>query len=301
MFRFLSLSLSFILGCLLLFSLVVEAEENSWSYTIRDAVGDDYGPGNYQYPENKIFAPYEGLFDIKKFSIKESGENYILEFEFVKITDPWQSNFGFSLPLIEIYIDNGEGGSTELIEKGANVKLDPDYPWNKMLKLSGWWLLLYDNNIDTDEIVSIDGDVMQSKWQVEDSEVKRKDNLIRVKLPREEIGEMSNSHIQLLVGSFDPFGPGHFRESSDEPSNWKFYTPTLENPTKATRVIDTILPNNLNQEQILATDNDKLPQMAAIKLKKADPKIKYNIVQSPFFYLVLIVFITSIIVFKRKA
>ena len=299
MFR--SLSLFFILSCLLLFSLGVEAEEGVWSYTIRDEVGDDYGSGGYQYPENEIFEPYEGLFDIKNFSIRESGDNYILEFEFAKITDPWQSNFGFSLPLIEIYIDNGEGGSTELIEEGANVKLDPDYPWNKMLKLSGWWLLLYNHDTDIDEIVSIDGDVMQSKWQVEDSEVKRKDNLIRVKLPREEIGEMSNSHIQLLVGSFDPFGPGHFREVSDEPSNWKFHAQNLENPDRATRVIDTILPENINQEQILAKDNDKLPQMAAIKLKKADSKIKYNIVQSPFFYLVLIVFITSIIVFKRKA
>lgn len=294
------LVLPVVIVIILLVSLVVVAEENIWSFTLKDEVGDDYGPGDYKYPQDQVFAPYKGLFDLLQFSIRESGSNYILNFEFVELKDPWQSNYGFSLPLIEIYIDNEKGGSEKIIEKGANIALDSEHPWNKLLKLSGWWLLLYDHDAEVEENVSITTDIKDSKWQVKNSQVTTRENTIKVKLPKDVLGEMIDSHIQLLVGSFDPFGPGHFRKISDQPSAWKFYSKTPDRLSFATRVIDTILPEGMSQKEVLAFDNASYPQLYSIHLKKPTPKMNYRIVQSPFFYILLLVFIAGTIMVKRK-
>ncbi|MGM0410160.1 MAG: glucodextranase DOMON-like domain-containing protein [Bacillota bacterium] len=295
-----SISIAFFLAIFLIFSFVVDSEEGSWSYSIIDKTGDDYGPGNYLYPQNEIFSPYKGHFDIKEFSIKEKSDNYVFEFDFVTLNDPWKSEFGFSLPLIEIYIDNNEGGTTELLEEGANVKLDSEHPWNKVIKLSGWWVLLYEDNENIDEVVSIASDITESKWQVENSKVKREGNKILMEIPKDKLGEMLNSYIQLLIGSFDPFGPGHFREIDTEPSKWEFHAPSIKNPEIATRVIDTIVPKNYTQEELLSLDNENGPQLKAIKLKKENEGKTVKIIASPLLYLLIIFIFIIIFAYIRK-
>lgn len=298
------ISIICILGILFSFSLTIEAEDNSWNFTIDDPVGDDYGPGNYKYPEDEIFSSHEGLFDIKTFNIKETTDDYIFEFEFVKLTDPWNSKYGFSHPLLEIYIDNKEKGSTELIDDGANVSLDPDSPWNKALKLSGWWFLAYDWDQKFDDLISIDGNFEKRQGEIKNSEVKIIDNTIRVKFPKEIVGELQGANLQLLVGSFDPFGPGYFRLISNTPRKWNFYAEGLEKTSKAPRVIDTILPEEISQKEALSVKNEdgelKVPQLRAIYLPKSKETVINEFFGSTYFYIIFLILAALIIIYRDK-
>lgn len=296
------ISLLCVFGILLSFSLAVEAEDNSWSFEIDDPVGDDYGPGNYRYPEDEIFSSHEGLFDIKSFQIKEAEDDYIFEFEFVKLTDPWNSKFGFSHPLIEIYIDNQEKGSTELLEDGANVKLDQESSWNKALKLSGWWFLAYDWDKKLDDLVSIDGNIETRKGEVANSKVEKVDNTIKVTFPKKVVGELQGAKMQLIVGSFDPFGPGYYRLISSTPRKWNFYAEGLEKTAEASRVIDTILPEELSQEKALALENEngefKGPQIKSFYLPKSREIIIKEFFASTYFYLICLIIAGLAIIFR---
>ena len=60
------------------------------------------------------------------------------------------------------------------MEDGANIQLDPDRPWNKALKLSGWWLLAYDWDKKLDNLVSIDGNIEKRKGEVKNSVINKK-------------------------------------------------------------------------------------------------------------------------------
>lgn len=298
------ISLICVLGILFSFSLAIEAENNSWNFTIDDPVGDDYGPGNYKYPEDEIFSSYQGLFDIKKFNIIETKNDYIFEFKFVKLTDPWNSKYGFSHPLIELYIDNKEKGSTELIEDGANISLDPASKWNKALKLSGWWLLAYDWDQKLDDLISIDGNFEDRKGEVKNSKVEKINNSIKVQFPKKIVGELQGAEIQLIVGSFDPFGPGYFRLISDTPRSWNFYAEGIEKPSKAARVIDTILPENISQKEALAIKDKngeyKQPQIKAIKIPEEKDNSIVQIFKSTYFYIFIIILTALIILYIDK-
>ena len=63
-----------------------------------DALGDDFGPGDYEYPLNHIFQQEDNLFDIQALTIFESEHSYRFRFSFGSLTDPWNSEYGFSLP-----------------------------------------------------------------------------------------------------------------------------------------------------------------------------------------------------------
>src|SRR6056297_288718 len=144
-FRQTIIIISIITSILFLFFINVYAAEANYDviFNHRDAEKDDFGPGTYQYPQNEIFQNKGNLFDIRVFTILESENNYLFKFNFSNLTDPWNAKYGFSLPLIELYIDNDEGGSSKPFYKGANISFEEEFSWNKFLKISGWWVRIF--------------------------------------------------------------------------------------------------------------------------------------------------------------
>lgn len=256
----------------ILFSCYVQAEEGIL-FQISEPVGDDYGPGTYRYPSNKVFEE-TGLFDITNLVIKEKKDKYFFEMEFKKIIDPWKSKYGFSLPLIEIYIDNKPGGLNKLIREGANVELNPDNHWNVLLKISGWWVrAYYADKPDQDENI---WKTEENPHDVQDVTVKTDGNKIEVILPKEIIGELYKANIFFLVGSFDPFGPDHYRKIENKISSWSFADPDLteDDLSYAPRVIDIILPPDKEQEKILANFKGQYPHIYPVTIKS---NVEYSI------------------------
>lgn len=277
-----------------LFNMVKAAEEDQVFFSITDPTGDDYGPGTYKYPTNEVFRFHKGLFDITGFSVKRDGEDYLLRFSLKKLTNPWKGKFGFSLPLIQLYIDNQEGGSTELFKEGANVRLDPRYPWDRLLKISGWWVRAYQPEDRNKEVNFWNAE--ENPWDVSDARVEVEGNDILVRLKGEVTGKMENARVYLIVGSFDPFGPDHFRSVERELSSWSFADLTHDNLDKAPRVIDLVLPANRDQAEVLGDFVDDYPLIYPFQIRESGNMF---ISLNKHLYFLLLLIIPLVIVVRK--
>lgn len=251
----------------------VSSEELEVLAEFTDPAGDDHGPGYYAYPNHDVFAPQEELLDLLSFSLKRHpGEQYYrFKFEFARLTDPWDSRYGFSHPLIHLYFDTEEGGSTELFREGANVRLNPDYAWNKHLRISGWWVRLMTPDDDPwDMVRDLNIDAETSPWDIEEARISVEDGFIRLDLPREKLGRLAGSRVYLLVGAFDPFGEDYFRGIRQQPSNWSFFAAQEVNLDYAPRVIDYLQEEEGVQERILADFADDYPEINPVKIPERD-------------------------------
>jgi len=277
------------------FNMAIQAEDDVLFSRI-DPAGDDYGPGNYKYPQHQVFQKGEGLFDITGFKIIELEETYEFQFEFTKLVEVWNSRYGFSLPLIEIYIDNEKNGSTELFENGARVRLNSEYPWNKLLKINGWWISLYTPDDRGKNVVdfSVTGDDVP--WVLKNPKISVEKNQIKLQIKKEKIGSLKNSYLFILVGGFDPFGYGHYRGVRDETNRWFFAAEGEENIENAPRVIDLIVPPEYNQVDILSDYEENYPQIEPVYTGE---KNKF-IANGYYIYLILLILLSAIIYVFEK-
>ncbi|GEM_PF-284026 len=255
-----------------------------------DPSGDDHGPGFYEYPNHSVFSPQEELLDLLSFYLERiaDGEYYRFIFEFARITDPWDSKYGFSHPLIHLYIDSEEGGSDELFRSGANVSLQEEHPWNKHLRISGWWVRLItpaDDPWDMTRDLNIDAE--SSPWDVEEAQVETTNNRIKVDIPGDKIGELAGSWIYLLVGGFDPFGEDYFRGLQNRPTNWSFQSTEEVDLDIAPRVIDYLATEEGKQEKMLADFSTSYPEIKPVKIPALEEPFSPNRYLLSFFYLLL--------------
>jgi len=256
-----------------------------------DPTGDDHGPGYYAYPNHDVFAPQQELLDLLSFSLKRhSGKDfYRFKFEFARLTDPWDSRYGFSHPLIHLYFDTEEGGSAELFREGANVSLNPDYSWNRHLRISGWWVRLMSPDDDPwDMVRDLNIDAETSPWDVAEASISTEGGFIRLDLPREKMGRLDGSRLYLLVGAFDPFGEDYFRGIRQYPSNWSFYAAQEVNLDYAPRVIDYLQEEEGAQEEILADFAEDYPEISPVKIPEREDPLREN-----FFLLVALGYLTA--------
>ncbi|AGB42004.1 protein of unknown function (DUF2223) [Halobacteroides halobius DSM 5150] len=224
---------------IMLLSPVIRAEEKS-IFKLRDPVGDEYGPGSYTYPTSEQFSPYEGLFDLMNFKVEATADKYNFYFKFVEVTNPWHAPYGFSHQLIQVYIDNQDGGITETFKPGARVKFEEQHPWDKLLKITGWSVELYSSS-----------DKAEVENRVQEAQVKLNDKTIKLTIPKEKIGDLKEAHYYVLVGGLDGFGYDNYRPVVEEAQGWKFGggTDTELNPN----VIDTLVPEGMSQKEILGS------------------------------------------------
>jgi carbohydrate-binding DOMON domain-containing protein len=225
--------------------------EKSLIYSTVDPGDDDHGPGYYLYPEHEVFQQKEGIFDLIEFKIYEEDAQYEFQFEFTNIIDVWNSRFGFSMPMIQIYIDNEKGGSIALFEEGAQVKLNPEYPWDKLLKINGWWISLYVPQDRNKKVVDFTVSGEDVPWMIKDPAVEVKKDWIKLKIDKDKVGPLQGANLFILVGGFDPFGYDHFRGVRNELNSWFFAAEGEHDINYAPRVIDLVVPPEYSQEEML--------------------------------------------------
>jgi carbohydrate-binding DOMON domain-containing protein len=101
---------------------------------IKDATGDDNGPGNYTYPTDAVYTA--GSFDLKEFTLEVKGENADLAVDIAgKLEDAWRMGGGFSVQMVFVFIDNAPGGFTEA-PAGLNLAFDKDTAWDVCVIMS---------------------------------------------------------------------------------------------------------------------------------------------------------------------
>ena len=130
MFRLLSALLTLVPATVLAF--------DPKNIVLKDPSGDDKGPGKYTYPTDPIYK--KGSFDLLSLTIKDKGST--LEFTArvgARVEDPWNSKSwggnGFSLQMIQVYIDNKKGGRLPALP-GINVKFKKGHGWDKVVFIS---------------------------------------------------------------------------------------------------------------------------------------------------------------------
>ena len=119
-------------------------------FTQEDPVRDDYGPGTYVYPLFEVFT--EGAFDITNVEIIADELDLIVTVQIAgEILNPWNAPNGFSVQLIDFYLDTEPGGSTETIfdtsippnldrtPRGTiNALIAEDSAWEFAFRIQGW-------------------------------------------------------------------------------------------------------------------------------------------------------------------
>ena len=206
-----------------------------------DPQGDDYGPGSYTYPKSPLFE-HEGLFDLQKYEIYDSGEKWIFAFDFGAMTNPWSAPLGFSHQLINLYLDTEKGGQTETYKKGARVRFDPESPWDYFIKIAGW--PGYGR-----KFVTAGG--QERKIEVTSNLEKKK---VIAAVPKNLLPEVSGNHY-LMVMSQDGYGKDHVRAILEKATKWQ--GGGSKTPSVAANVYDYLAPSNQQKEILSSYDRAK--------------------------------------------
>ncbi|HHT48980.1 MAG TPA: hypothetical protein GXZ98_06780 [Firmicutes bacterium] len=236
--------------------------ENVVYFEATDPEGDDYGPGSYIYPRNLAFRPYEGLYDLLRFSVSGSEEELFFDLQIKQITNPWNAPEGFIHPVIHVYIDLAPGGRTQPLTEEMGVRLASQYGWEVCLEGVGW---------ESSRLVYLtDGQHLEATElaaaYLPDQQV------IRLSVPTARLGRPQKSwRYYVLIGAYDGFGPGFLREVRPETGDWHFGG-APEGQT-APRVLDLLAPERgkYSQEKQLRAGKEGLPVIYPINMKKGLP------------------------------
>lgn len=125
---------------------------------VQDPVGDDDGPGTYEYPTDVVFP--ESVFDAQYFSVGYDSQNLVLTFRLVgPVENDWGSPNGLSVQTLDVYIDTdpGEGTGARLLMPGRNAALQEGYGWEYAVWAEGW----------TPQVVQVDPETLEPKQYTE--------------------------------------------------------------------------------------------------------------------------------------
>ncbi|MGQ9604094.1 MAG: glucodextranase DOMON-like domain-containing protein [bacterium] len=236
-----------ILGAILGFPLMLGASPG-WIFglTLIDPIGDDYGPGTYNYPLDRVFTP--GSFDITKVTINNIGNQVRFEIEIQgEIEDPWNSGQGFSLQSIDIYIDedgvDGSGATWSLERR--NVKFSGSSAWEFVI----WCAPPFDDFrthvMDSEGRTYFEGITVS---------VDRYRDIIRIDVPQSIIGAYQEDwYITVLMLGQNGYEPGRVRPVMKNRGQWVFGGG--DDGQADANVIDMATSGGVNQEALLANYN----------------------------------------------
>ncbi|MGQ9631073.1 MAG: glucodextranase DOMON-like domain-containing protein [bacterium] len=98
---------------------------------LKDPIGDDKGTGSYTYPTNPVYVT--GSFDLVEFDVEAVKDDVIFAITmYSEITNPFLMKEGFSLQLIDIYIDKdhtANSGFTDTIA-GRHLRFPEREAWD---------------------------------------------------------------------------------------------------------------------------------------------------------------------------
>ena len=205
-----------------------------------DPAGDDFGPGTYVYPLNKVFSP-KGIFDLVRYAVYDAGDSWQLAFDFTALPNPWNGPQGFSHPLILLFLDVAEGGSAELPEEAAaaQVAFDPGHPWDVFVRIAGW--PAYGRHLWTADgkgpyLIGVTSDPKRGR--------------IIVNIPKDLVPEIRGFHY-VLIASQDGYGKDYVRAIGKTPGEWT--GGGCPDPIWAPQIYDYLAPTAEDQKRILSS------------------------------------------------
>lgn len=229
---------------------------------VKDAEGDDHGPGSYTYPQDAVFSG--GVFDLTEFSVAEDANNLIFKLV-VKggIDNVWNSPRGMSVQTFDIYIGTNDASSAaRLLFPGRNAAIRQGQGWNYGLWIEGWEGGLFKAKPagQPDKVGGVEIKTI----------VDRKAGRVTVRLPKSALppGDPKTWTYQAAVlgqEGFPAAGVWRVRDVTSAAQQWRFGGALPG--TNGTRIIDLALPEGAptTQEQALkpakASDEQNLDKL----------------------------------------
>ncbi len=198
--------------------------------SINDPHGD-VGINELEPPSSTVFRNLDA-FDLLGLNIPDE-PTFSFELKFKRLSNPWSLEFGFSLPIIEVYVEVPNQPTDTTILPGSGMSLPRGERWSHVFKLTGDGLNIYAPR--QGKVVDITNEI-KAVLSIKDNTL-----VITTNLPL-------NKNITLygIVGSYDPFTPDGWRVLSEEASAWAFSSGTYKLP-----VLDVLATNDSLQKQAL--------------------------------------------------
>ncbi len=216
-------------------------------FQMEDPRGDDYGPGTYTYPQNTMFQPYEGLFDLLEFTVFYDHSNVYFDLKFAEVTNPLDAPEGFGNVLMDIYMHTGSTeGTTSTFRDGANIRFSSDYPWQYYVRAGPWRMSSFYAFTDDPKGQGLPDAV--SAFLLPDEKT------IRIVVDGDVLENPNEEwKYYVLIGAQDGYGPDEYKLVQLEASQWEFGG--AEAPAIAPRVIDLLAPETgpHTQEKMLSS------------------------------------------------
>jgi alpha-amylase/alpha-mannosidase (GH57 family) len=209
-------------------------------FSADDPQGDDHGVGTLVYPTNAVFST-PGIFDLVRYSVYDADTAWQMAFDFTALPNPWNGPLGFSHPLLYLYFDVADGGSTTSHPEGeaAQVAFTPDRPWDTFVRIAGW--PAYGRHLWT---ASGEG-----PYLVEIASDPKRGRVI-VTIPKTLMPTIEGWHY-ILVGSQDGYGKNYLRSVGTTGGEWA--GGGSPDPFWAPAIYDYLAPAGTTQEAILAS------------------------------------------------
>jgi hypothetical protein len=209
--------------------------------SLSDPSGDAVGNGSLSPPTAVVFRSQDAL-DARALEVPK-GRTFGFDLTFAHLSNPWNLPNGFSLPLIEVYLETKEPGQRALLP-GSGMHLPASAHWNYAFKLTGDSFQVFQANPAGGGPSNI-SEQAAAKVKTQGNTVVASTNL---PLPR---------HFELyaMVGSYDPFSQTGWRPVARQPSPWAYASKSQKVP-----VVDVLASTFALQER--AVNSITLPPIS---------------------------------------
>ncbi len=218
-----------------------------------DPRGDDYGPGQYEYPTVDAF--YPGAFDLRRFVIEGLGGSYKFTFEVRQL----QKVFGaddFAPQFFTVWVrdpsrPDNKGTATEIGDLGVNVEFADE-----------WHYRITANGFADPEVVDADDKTKGNPELNADLEA----NTVTLVVDKGSLGglDLNKAEVLPVVGSEEG---GPYRDVNEVASGYKFGGAKPNAEGNAPRVVDLITPDGEDQENVLAYDSESKASLPFVNLQ----------------------------------
>ena len=223
-------------------------------FDVTESYGDDYGPGTYTYPQNDFVI--KGSLDIRRFSMRNREDKIRFDIKLGSLENPLNAPNGFSMPVIDIYIDlNGRRslGSTSLLP-GRGALTVPENAWEYCITINGWDSALYKVDLDN-KIVKMLNDF--------EMEVDTDAKVISVYIPKNVLrGDPYLWHYIVLTCGYDPENEIDKILYVQKEADVHYFGG--KKSEVSSNIIDVILPEGLKQKEALDKDGRNVVEIPAI-------------------------------------
>jgi len=168
----------------------------------------------------------------------------------MSLPNPWNAPYGFSHPLINVYLDTKPGGVTKAADGGdaMQIQLSKEHPWDWFMRIAGW---PYGRLLATP-----DG----QEFQVDVSSNPAKHQVI-VSVSKELVPQICGYHY-VIVASQDGYSDDYIRPIAKQAAQWVGGGNPA--PAVAPKAYDYLPPAGHAQEEILSSYNVKTGEFATL-------------------------------------